>query len=311
MRRPDASSRPGAIDGDRDPARIEAGRETARGPHDIHRLRIRPDADQQALGRLPRPLDRALAQMLDHLVVDARRRAPQRELAQRREIAKREEFLLRELCGLRQIDLAVLQPLDQVLGGDVDDDDVVGVAQHDVGHRLANDDAGHPRDDVGETFEMLNVERGPDVDARVEQFLDILPALGMAAVGRVGVRELVDDDEFRPAAQRGVEVEFLDLLALPVDDAPRQDFEAARQRLRLGAAVRFDEADDDVAALLLQRLRALQHRIGLADAGRGADEHQQPAALALLGEREQGVGVGPAFWVSFRGQGAIRSPHFA
>ena len=194
-----------------------------------------PDADQQALGGLPRPLDRVLAQLFDHLVVDPRRRAAQRDFAQRREIAQGEELLLRELGGLRQIDLAVLEALDQLLGGDVDEHDVVGVAQHDVGHRLAHGDAGDARDDVGEAFEVLDVERGPDVDARVEQFLDVLPALGMAALRRVGVGEFVDDDQLGPAAQGAVEVEFLDLPLLIAHDAARQDFEAARQRLGVGA----------------------------------------------------------------------------
>ena len=178
--------------------------------------------------------------MLDHLVVDPRRRAAQREFAQRGEVAQREELLLRELGGLRQIDLAVLQALDQFLGGDVDEHDVVGVAQHDVGHGLAHGDAGDARDDVGEALEMLDVERGPDVDLRVEQFLDVLPALGMAAVGRVGVGEFVDDDQLGPARSAASMSNSSISLALIVDDAARQDFEAARSapRSRRGRASR-------------------------------------------------------------------------
>ena len=149
---------------------------------------------------------------------------------------------------------------------------------------------------------MLHVERGPDVDARVEQFLDVLPTFGMPAVGRVGVGEFVDDDQFRATAQRGFEIELLDPRALDIDDAARQNFEIADQRLRLGAAMRFDDADDDVAALALQRLRALQHRVGLADAGRRAEKHEQPAALPLLGQRQEGIRVGTALRVSFVAQ---------
>ena len=67
------------------------------------------------------------------------------------------------------------------------------------------DYAGDARDDVGEALEMLHVDRGPDVDARVEQLLDVLPAFGMPALGRVGVGEFVDDDELGPALQRAVE----------------------------------------------------------------------------------------------------------
>ena len=210
--------------------------------------------------------------------------------------------------GLRQIDLAVLEALDQILGGDVHQHDVVGVAEDDVGHGLANDDARHARNDVGEALQMLNVERRPYVDAGAEQLLDVLPALGVAALRRVGVGEFVDDDQLGPSAERRIEIELLDLRALIVHDAARQNFEIARQRFRLGAAVGFDETDDDVDALLLDRPRALQHRKRLADAGRGADEYEQPAALALLGQREQGVGIGSTFGVAFGGQGSAASP---
>ena len=204
----------GRIHSHRDPTGVEACGKPARGPHDVHRLRVWPDADQEALGSLPRSLDRALAQVFDHLVVDPRRRAAQREFAQRREVPQREELLLRELGGLRQIDLAVLEALDQILGGDVHQHDVVGVAEDDVGHGLAHDDAGHARNDVGEALQMLNVERRPYVDAGAEQLLDVLPALGVAALRRVGVGEFVDDDQLGPAAERRIEIELLDLSCL-------------------------------------------------------------------------------------------------
>ena len=55
---------------------------------------------------------------------------------------------------------------------------------------------------------MLDIERGPDVDAGRDQLLHILPALGMAAFGGVGVGEFVDDDQRRLALERRVDVEF-------------------------------------------------------------------------------------------------------
>ena len=86
-----------------------------------------------------------------------------------------------------------------------------------------------------------------------EQFLDVLPSLGMAAARNVGVGIFVDQQQTRPAGERRVEVEFLhDLVAID-DRLARQDFEAFHQRLGLAPAVRFDEADDDVAALRLRR----------------------------------------------------------
>ena len=78
---------------------------------------------------------------------------------------------------------------------------------------------------------MLDIERRPDVDADVEQLFDILPAFGMTAVRRVGVREFVDEDELRLSRQRGVYVEFLDDATAIFTFAAGQGFETVEERL--------------------------------------------------------------------------------
>ena len=59
------------------------------------------------------------------------------------------------------------------------------------------------------------------------------------------------------------------------------------QRRGLGAAVRLDEAEHDVDAALLQRVRLLEHAVGLADARGEADVELEPAALRALDELEE------------------------
>jgi hypothetical protein len=49
------------------------------------------------------------------------------------------------------------------------------------------------------------------------------------------------------------------------------------ERARLCPAMGLDEADDDIDAFVLEAPRVLQHGVGLADSGRGAEEHFQPA----------------------------------
>ena len=137
---------------------------------------------------------------------------------------------------------------------------------------------------------MLDVERGPHVDAGGEQFVDVLPALGMAAAGHVGVGVFVDQQQARPARQRRVEIELLhDLVAID-DRLARQELEAFDQLLGLAAAVRFDQAGDDIASARLLGARGGQHGVGLADAGRGAEKNLQMPAPFLLGESKQRVG---------------------
>ena len=59
-----------------------------------------------------------------------------------------------------------------------------------------------------------------------DQLLHVLPALGMAAVRRVGMGEFVDDDQRRFAVERGVDVEFREGAAPVIGDASWQDLEA-------------------------------------------------------------------------------------
>src|SRR5580658_8283038 len=58
--------------------------------------------------------------------------------------------------------------------------------------------------------EVLDVDRGDDVDPRDEDFQDILPPLAIPARSRhVRMGQLVDQDDLRPSAQYRVEVHFL------------------------------------------------------------------------------------------------------
>ena len=105
--------------------------------------------------------------------------------------------------------------------------------------------------------------------------------LGWREPGDVGVRELVDENERRPACERAVEIELAQHPLAVAHFLQRQHFETGGQRLRLGTAVGLDDADDDVDALLALGARRRQHGEGLADAGRSPEEDLQLAALRL------------------------------
>jgi len=51
---------------------------------------------------------------------------------------------------------------------------------------------GDRLDDIVERLEVLDVDRRDDADARVEQGLDVLPALLVLGPGHIGVGELVN-----------------------------------------------------------------------------------------------------------------------
>ena len=183
----------------------------------------------------------------------------------------------RALGLLGHVDLALLEPLHQVVRGEVDHLDVVRPVEDRVRHRLAHPDARDLGHDVVEALDVLDVHRRVDVDAGVQQFLDVEVALGMAAPGRVRVGEFIDQHELGLARQHGIEVHLLEPGALVRDAAARDDLEPVEERLGFRSAVRLDHADHDVDAVLPLGLGGFQHLVGLAHAGRGPEEDLEPA----------------------------------
>ena len=99
--------------------------------------------------------------------------------------------------------------------------------------------------------------------------------------GRVGVRELVDDGDLRPPRLDRLDVHLLERHAAVLDRAQRHLLEVADQRQRVGAAVRLDEADDDVEPLAFQLVGVLEHLV--ASCRRRAPRRcTRAAARALL-----------------------------
>ena len=245
------------------------------------------DADQDALARRPGAGDRVFLHMAEQLVVDPLRGTAQRQLAQGRQVARREIVRDGALGGLAEIDLALFEPLDQVGWCQVDDLDIVGAVDDRIRHGLADADAGDLGDDVVQALNMLDVERGVDVDAARQQFLDIEIALGMAAAGRIGMGEFVDEDEGRAPRQDRVQVHLVERAALVVDEPARDDLETVDQAFRLAAAMGLDDADHDIDPFRPAGAAGGQHLIGLADARRRAEEDLQAPAPFALGAGEE------------------------
>ena len=136
----------------------------------------------------------------------------QRELAQRREVVERGRSSASAASARScRVDLARAQPLLQRLGREVDEHDLVGLVEDPVGERLAHADAGQLEDRVVEALEVLDVDGRDDVDAGVEDLVDVLVALLVAHARRVRVRELVDQRELGRAPDDGVDVHLLEL----------------------------------------------------------------------------------------------------
>ncbi|MDQ0583972.1 hypothetical protein QF030_006150 [Streptomyces rishiriensis] len=113
---------------------------------------------------------------------------------------------------------------------------------------------------------MLDVHGRHHVDARREQFLHVLPPLGVARARDVGVREFVHQGDARGAGEDGVHV-HLGEDAAPVLQFPARDLlEAVQHRLGAPPPVVLDERHHAVRAALRPAVRLGQHRVRLAHA---------------------------------------------
>ncbi len=281
-----------ALDEERDPRRIHLIRHALRRANHRPRQLVRTDEGEDALAGGPRPLDARRAHPLGQVVVDRLRGPAERQFPQRRQVLRLEEGFDRALGGILDVDLAVGEPLQELVGRQIDDHDLVGVLEHRVRNGFAHAHAGDLQDDVVEAFEMLHVERGPDLDAGRDQLLDVLPALRMARARHVRMREFVDQQHLRARGQRAVDVEFRHHPVAMHQEPRRKALDPVEHGLGLAPSVGFDHADEDAAAGGCRLAGGGQHRVGLADAGRGAEKDLEPGAAFAVRDREQGVGIG-------------------
>ena len=255
------------------------GRDPRGAPDQRVALRAAGERDDDPLPGLPGALDAVRGpvglQALVHLV----REPQQGQLAQRGQVPGAEVVGQRRVDLLRGVDVPVRHPPPQRLRRHVDQLDLVGGADHGVGDGFPLRHAGDLLHHVVERLEVLDVDGGDHVDAGVEQFFDVLPALLVTRPGHVGVRELVDQRDLRVAGQHGVEVHLLERRPAVGHPLARDDLHAVEQRLGVRAAVRLGEGDHHVGAALGPAVALAQHGEGLADPGGGAEVDAEEAAL--------------------------------
>ena len=152
---------------------------------------------------------------------------------------------------LRRVDVPVRHPPAQRLRGHVDQFDLVGAADDLVGHGLPLRHPGDLLDDVVERFQVLDVHGRDDVDAGVEQPLDVLPAFVVARAGHVRVRELVDQRHRRRAGDHGVGVHLGEGRAPVGHLLAGHDLQAVEQLGRARPPVGLHVADHHVGTPLV------------------------------------------------------------
>ena len=269
--------------GDVDREEVAAGRaggDPGRSPDQRVALGPPGERDHHPFPRFPGPVDVVRRPVPLQPLVDLVGQPEQGEFAQRGQVPGAEVVRQRRVDLLRRVDVAVGHPAAQCLRRHVDELDLVGRADDRVGDGLPLRHAGDLLDHVVQRRQMLDVDVRDDVDAGLEQFLHVLPALLVARSGDVRVRELVHERHLGPARQHGVDVHLVERRAA-VGQAPAgHHLQALDLRGGVRPAVRLHEGHDDVGAPLGAPVALAEHGEGLAHPGSRAEVDPQLAAAA-------------------------------
>ena len=197
----------------------------------------------------------------------------QRQLAQGDQVALAKEVLNSPLGLAADIDFPFIEPLAEIVRGQVDQHYVVGGVEKRIGDGFTDLHAGDAADDVVQALEVLDVNGGKHVDAGFQQLFDVLPAFRMTGAGRVAVRQLIDQDQRRAAGQGAVKVKLFNVAPAVGEAALGQGAEPLKHRRRLFTPVGFRHANQNIQPLGAQPLRFRQHRPGFPHPRAGAEKN--------------------------------------
>ena len=279
------------LDIHRMPDAAQAGGEPGGGAHQLFAAGVVPDTEQDRIAGVPDFLLALAVAPGAHLLIDAVGGAAQGQLAQRNQIALAEKVFDSALGLAADVDFALIEPLAQIVRGEVHQHHVVRGVKEGIGNRLPHLHAGDPADDVIQAFQMLDVNGSENIYPGLQQFIHILPALWMAGAWRIAVRQLIHQNQRRTAGEGGVEIELIDVPPAMGKPPRRQSAQALQHRGGLFTAVGLRHANQNIQPLGAQPLRFRQHRPGFPHPGAGAKEHFQFAAMRGGGVLQQAVRV--------------------
>ena len=255
------------------PDAAQTGGEAGGGTHQLFAAGVVPDTEQDRVAGVPDFLLALAVAPGAHLLIDAIGGAAQGQFTQRNQVPFAEKVLDSALGLAADIDFALIEPLAQIVRGQIHQHHVVRGVKEGIGDGLSHLHAGDPADDVIQTFQMLDVNGGEDVNPGLQQFVHILPALWMAGAGGITVRQLIHQNQRRTAGEGGVEIELIHVAPAVGEPPRRQGAQALQHRGGLFPAVGLRHANQNIQPLRPEPLRFRQHRPGFPHPGAGAEEH--------------------------------------
>ena len=97
------------------------------------------------------------------------------------------------------VDFPLSEPCPQSVNRNINIDHFIGAAQKPVGNRFTHFDSGGSFDYVIERFEMLDIDRRHHTDSGFENFQNIFVAFFIFRAFNIGMREFINQNNFRSA----------------------------------------------------------------------------------------------------------------
>src|SRR6185503_6203795 len=129
-----------------------------------------------------------------------------------------------------------------------------------------------------------------DGDAVTQKLEHVFVTLAIFCAGHIGVGQLVNYRNLRIALDNCVEIHLFKHDAAIFDVAHRHALESVGKRGSFAASMRFENRDDDVDALPLERVSVFKHLPSFTDARRRADVNAQRRLVANFEFGEQRFG---------------------
>ena len=265
---------------DHEELRTQALRHASSAGNKILRGGIGTDADGDTLAHGNAAFFALLVAEGLEIVVDGLGDMAECKLAQSDEVAFAEEILQSALGAVGGVDVAAAHAALQSFRSEVGHHDFIDALKDPVGYRFSYWNASEALHRGSDAFEVLDVERGKDVDAGVQNFEDVFVSLAVLAALDVRVSQLVDEHHGGMPRENGVDVHLFEGRAFVRKLLAGDHRELVGKFGGGGAAVGFDDADHHILSATVAADGFAEHAVGLADAGGIAKEEFESAAGA-------------------------------
>ena len=192
------------------------------------------------------------------------RRPPEGNFPQGRKIIQGKKMIHRRAGLLRTVYLPLLQPFQKIRRLNIHKLHLIRLIENKVRDPFLYSDSCYGSHDIIQAFQMLHIDRGIYADSFLQQLLNILITLGMAAAGRIRMGKLIHQQQLRPSLKRRIQIEFPQYYIFIWDFQNGKLLQSVQKRHGFRTRMGFNIPGSHVYPRFCHLCGRLQHRIGFS-----------------------------------------------